>query len=79
MMEPIAFDGAEFELGDADGPFGLLPTYTDGEQCLTCWRMGFIDRIRALIFGRVWVGVLSGTTQPPIWLDCRQTVFEKAE
>ena len=45
-----------------------LPVYTDGEQCISCWQMSWRERLSALFFGRVWISVLSGRTQPPIWL-----------
>jgi hypothetical protein len=45
-----------------------LPIYTDGEQCISCWRLTWRERLAALIFGRVWLSVLGGSTQPPVWL-----------
>lgn len=38
-------------------------------------KFGFQKRI-ALLFGKVWLSVLSGGSQPPVWLDCDNTVFE---
>ena len=35
------------------------------------------ERIKALLFGRVWLSVLSGRTQPPVWLSCCKTIFLK--
>lgn len=29
--------------------------------------------------GKVWLSVLSGHTQPPVWLDCTKTVFLPTE
>lgn len=45
-----------------------LRVWTDGEQCISCWQMGWRERLSALVFGRVWLSVLSGRTQPPVWL-----------
>jgi len=42
-----------------------LPVWTDGEQCVSCWRMSWRERLSALLFGRVWLALLSGETQPP--------------
>lgn len=53
-----------------------LWVYTDGKQCISCWKLSWKQRLKALLFGRVWLSVLSGTTQPPVWLDCDNTVFE---
>lgn len=46
-----------------------LPVFTDGNQCVSCWGLSFLDRIRMLLTGRVWVGVMSGCSQPPMWVD----------
>lgn len=53
-----------------------LWVYTDGKQCISCWKLSWKQRIKALLFGKVWLSVLSGSTQPPVWLDCDKTVFE---
>ena len=54
-----------------------LDVYTDRTQCISCWRLSLRERLRAVIFGRIWLGVLSGGTQPPVWLMCRKTAFMK--
>lgn len=54
-----------------------LDVFTDGKICISRWQLSIIDRIRLLIHGHIWLGVLSGQTQPPVWLDCRKTVFVK--
>lgn len=48
---------------------GTLPIYCDDEQCISCWRMSWRERLSALFFGRVWLSVLSGPTQPPVWFQ----------
>ena len=52
-----------------------LWVYSDGNQCISCWKLSFRERLSALIHGRIWLCVLSGQTQPPVWLDCTKTVF----
>lgn len=53
-----------------------LWVYTDGEQCVSCWKLSFKQRLSALIFGKMWLSILSGSTQPPVWLDCTKEVFD---
>jgi len=53
-----------------------LPVWSDGETCVSCWKLSFAQRINVLIHGKVWLGVLFGATQPPVWLDCGKSVFE---
>lgn len=43
-----------------------LPIWTDGEQCVSKWRLSWRERLAMLFRGTVWVQVLSGSTQPPI-------------
>jgi hypothetical protein len=54
-----------------------LPVFTNGEQCISLWRMTWRERLYALIYGKVWVQVLSGQTQPPIALTVAKTIFER--
>lgn len=78
-MKPIKFKEANKKLlkpkNMTDEERGDLWVYTDGEQCLSCWKMTLKQRISALIYGRVWLSVLSGKSQPPVWIDSTKTVF----
>lgn len=78
-MKPIKFKEANKNLlkpqSMNDEECSDLWVYTDGEQCISCWKMNWKQRIMALLFGRVWLSVLSGQTQPPVWVDCDKTVF----
>lgn len=40
----------------------------DGE-IISCWRLSWKERFKVLLNGRMWLGVLGGITQPPVWLD----------
>ena len=52
-----------------------LWVYTDVRECISCWKLSFTQRIKAVLFGKIWLSVLSGQTQPPVWLDCDKTIF----
>ena len=54
-----------------------LPIWTDGEQCVSCWRMTWRERLSALIFGRTWIAILSGSTQPPIFATATNGYLHK--
>lgn len=73
-MIPVKFPEANREL---TGSHRSLWVYTDGKQCISCWKLSWKQRLKALLFGKVWLSVLSGGTQPPVWLDCDKTVFEE--
>lgn len=82
-MKPIKFKEANKNLlkpqNMTDEECSSLWVYTDGKACISCWKMSFKQRLSALFFGRVWLSVLSGQTQPPVWLDCCKTVFYQTE
>lgn len=68
-MRPIKFKGWNKTL-IGKGRIKPLPVYTDGEICLSCWTMNLKERIRAFVFGKIWLQMRSGKTQPPVMLVC---------
>ena len=80
-MKPIKFEEANKNLlkpnSMTDEECSSLWVYTNGYECISCWKLTLKQRLSALIFGKVWLSVLSGQTQPPVWLDCTKTVFVK--
>lgn len=54
-----------------------LWVHSDGRQCLSLWKMSFKERLQALLFGKVWLYVASGTTQPPVWVSVENNPFEE--
>lgn len=80
-MKPIKFEQANKQLQKpssmTDEECKPLWVYTNGVECISCWKMSFKQRLLALLYGRVWLSVYSGQTQPPVWLDCDKTVFVK--
>ncbi len=46
-----------------------LPVWSDGKQCVSCWKPTFKERLNILFGGKVWLGVLSGKTQPPVFVS----------
>ena len=80
-MTPADFPQANRTLtkpeGMTDSECGPLPTYTDGATCISCWRLTWRERLAALFSGRVWLGVLSGQTQPPVWLVTQEPFAQR--
>lgn len=80
-LHPIRFMEANKNLlkpdSMTDDECSSLFVYTDGHQCVSCWKMPLLARIQALLTGRVWLCVLGGSTQPPVWLACGKTVFNQ--
>ena len=79
QLTPVRFPEANKNLlkpsDMTDEECSNLWVYTDGAECVSCWKLTLKQRISALFHGKIWLGVLSGYTQPPVWLDCGKTVF----
>ena len=83
-MEPIKFEQVNKTLpsvsyakeysSEVEG-IAPLPIYTNSEQCVSCWQMSWRERFSALFFGRVWLQVLSGESQPPVCIRAQRTFF----
>lgn len=78
-MEPIKFPQMNKTLGKPQGmtdeECGSLPVYSDGTYCISLWQMTWRERLSALFFGKVWLQVMSGQTQPPVALDAKNKLF----
>ena len=79
-MEPMAFPEANKNLlkpkGMTDEQCGPLPVLSDGKICLSLWRASWRERLSILFFGRVWLYIHSGHTQPPVSLSGIRSVFD---
>ena len=82
-MEPNKFPQANKDLvkpeGWTDEECGTLPVYNDGQQCISLWKMTWRERFSALFFGKVWLFVVSGNTQPPVLLLATKEIFKEVE
>lgn len=78
-MEPIKFPESNKDLlkpeGWTDEQCGSLPVFTEGQKCISLWKMTWKERISALFFGKVWLYVYSGHTQPPVGLLVTKQIF----
>jgi len=78
-MKPLKFEGStELKKPDSmtDEECSSLWIYQQNNECISLWTAPLIERLKFLLHGHVWIGVVSGKTQPPIWLDCRDDIFE---
>jgi hypothetical protein len=82
-MNPLEFEQQSVILNKpnnmTDEECGPLGVYSDGQKCISLWQMSWRERLSALFFGRVWVWVYSGQTQPPISLLAIRDIFEKGD
>lgn len=52
-----------------------LHVWSDGEVCISSWKLSFAERLSALLFGTIWLTVLSGRSQPPVALRAKRDIF----
>ena len=82
-MEPMKFEQANKELlkpqGWTDEECGSLPVFSDGRECISLWKMTWRERLYALLFGKIWLGIVSGQTQPPVWLMAEKEIFKEVK
>lgn len=73
-MKPVAFKEANGTLlGGPGADFGTEESVSDLPVCrastgeiISCWRLTWLDRLRLLLTGRVWILVLARQTHAPI-------------
>ena len=53
-----------------------LLVFTDGKQCVSCWKPSFRERMTILFGGSAWLYVLSGVTQPPVYVTAENPFSE---
>lgn len=78
MARPRGFKESNRTLMPGDHPgheVQPLPVFNNGDFCMSSWRLSLQERFSALLFGRVWLYVLSGSTQPPVWIAVMRRGF----
>lgn len=79
-MKPVKFPEANKNLlkpsSMTDEQCSSLWVQNDGEESISCWQLTWGERLQALLFGRIWLGVLAGRTQPPVRLWACLTPFQ---
>jgi hypothetical protein len=84
-MKPVEFHGCTKTLQPNGKKYSddvvavkPLPIWTNGEQCVSCWRPNLRERLSVLIFGRVWLATLSGSTQCPALVAGQRDYFSRS-
>lgn len=58
-MKPVKFKGCNTVLAKDQPPYLPLPCYSSNDASgliITCWKMTFKERIKALFTGVIWIG-----------------------
>ena len=84
-MKPVRFEEANRLLQPSGREYSenvlsveSLPVYTNDEECVSCWQMSWRERLAAFLFGHVWLCVLSGKTQPPVYIEATRSFLVKS-
>ncbi len=82
-MTPVPFPEQSDVLGRpptmTDEECRPLPVFRDGVNVVSCWRPSWRERLSILFFGRVWLALMSGTTQPPAYVAGQRTYLQRSE
>lgn len=74
-MEAIEFKQS-FKVSKGVGGDADLHYWSDGDQCVSCWKPTRKERLSILINGKVWLGVRSGKTQPAVFVSGEKSIFK---
>lgn len=78
-MKPINFKEATKVLQKpstmTDAECASLHVWSDGKQCVSCWKPSVWERVRILFGGKVYLGVKGGGTQPPVFVTVESPFF----
>lgn len=77
-MVPMEFKEQNLVLlppnGWSEEQCGKLPAHYDNGKTVSCWKVSWKDKIKILLFGRIWLVVFS-MAHPPVALECDRTIF----
>ncbi len=59
-MKPIKFKEQNIVFAETQDQYGNLPAYKDDDGVIvSCWNLTFIERLRVLFSGKLWLGLWS--------------------
>lgn len=58
-MTNIKFKECNIEIAKNQKEYKSLHAFVDQTASITCYKLSFMDRIRALLFGKLWLGQLN--------------------
>jgi hypothetical protein len=80
-MYPIGFKESNFVLGRpgnmTDEECDQLPIYRDGLHCISCWKLSQEEMDLIQKTGCVYIAILSGETQPPMFATVHPPFINK--
>lgn len=78
-MKPIKFKESNGILGKPEGMTDeeckKLHVWTDGIDCVSCWKPSLKERFKIFLGQPIWVAMRSGSTQPPMYIKISKSLF----
>lgn len=76
-MKPVKFHPNCINYAEGQPEYETLPVLRANtpegiDVCISCWEFSFIERIKVLFFGKIYLSVLG--LQPPVSLDITKIV-----
>ena len=62
-MKPIEFKGMNGTAAKDQPPYQPLPMYRDDKYVVSCWKMSWRERAKALWTGQIWMNLLHSPDQ----------------
>lgn len=77
MSEPIEFPEANHTLTAPEGREDVKPllVWKGEDVIISCWKLTWRERWIAFVTGKVWLWVMSQTTQPPVYIGAEYRPF----
>ena len=69
-MKPVKFPESNRELTAPNGMENCesLHVFNDGFTSVSLWKASWVERLKILLLGEIWLGVCFGSTQPPVFV-----------
>lgn len=58
-MENIKFEGCNVEIAKNQKEYKTLQAFQDEQVTITCYRLSFLERIKLLFTGKLWLGQMN--------------------
>ena len=84
-MEAIKFKESNVIFAENQDEYKQLPAYYDKTQdegvVVTCYKLSFVERLRVLFFGKLWLAVMTfnNSLQPQLPSTKKSDIFNSME
>lgn len=58
-MMPIEFDGSNTVIAKDQPEYQPLPALVTDDITISCWKLTWLERIKAVIFGKLWLSQMN--------------------